>query len=104
MIDVFRQAHLTLEKNLVLNHLTTHHTEPDMKETFAVLLRLMDSAEGTLHTPVAGRKSKYTVADMLDKGLMALLRLGSTGGESVEDGEVTDLQPALEDISLDLDM
>lgn len=106
LIDVFRQSHLTLEKNLVLNHLTTHHTDPDMTETFRALHRHMAAETASPHQYTAGRTSKYKIPDFIDKGAAALTTSGTMGGvqeadKGIED-EQLDVTPDIEDISVDL--
>ncbi|KAI0689730.1 hypothetical protein BC835DRAFT_1248881, partial [Cytidiella melzeri] len=66
LIQVFRNLHLTFERNLALGHLTTRHAEPDMTLTFEALLRYLQAEKA--HKIVAGRKSVHPIPDMKDKG------------------------------------
>ena len=50
LIEVFRDCHLTIEKNMALNHLTTHHADPDMSTTFSAVGRSM--AQSSPHIPI----------------------------------------------------
>lgn len=106
LIDVFRNCHLTLEKNFVLSQLTTLHTEPDMTATYAALHRHMDNELLLEFKP--GRSTKYKIPDVIDSGLNMLLQ--TTGTEADQSAEVAgltddwDMQPGIEDVSVDLDM
>ena len=88
LIEVFRDCHLTLEKNLVLNHLTTHHTEPDMTATFQALAGAMDRTSPHVH--IRGRKALFEIADMIDQGLEGLM--ASNWGEKVVGEEGTEAE------------
>lgn len=105
LLEVFRNSHLTLEKNLVLNHLTTHHTDPDMAETFAALHRHMSAESALPHEYRAGRKSRYKIPDFIDKGVTTLIKGDVTGSaqEGTEDEDI-DIIPGIEDVSVDLIM
>lgn len=76
LINIFRDTHLTLEKNLVLNYLSTYHSDPDMTHTYEALRQHMDK-----YTPFAfdpTRKSAHELQDTFMKGLAAL-KQASTG-------------------------
>lgn len=99
LVEVFRESYLTIEKNLVLNHLTTHHTEPNMRETFAAVHRHMAAPGASPHVFLAGRKSSHELPDMIDKGLAGLMK--GTSEEATEQ-ELIELSPELEDVSVDI--
>lgn len=87
---------------MVLSHLTTHHTEPDMTETFAVLHRHMASADASPHKYTAGRKSKYDIPDLIDRGLATLMKGGNGYTQGETDGVEEEIIPDIGDISVDL--
>ncbi|KAI0683401.1 hypothetical protein BC835DRAFT_1224216, partial [Cytidiella melzeri] len=66
LIQVFRDLHLTFERNLALGHLTTRHAEPDMTLTFEAVLQYLQEAKP--HEVIQGRESKRPIPDMKDKG------------------------------------
>ena len=89
LINIFRETHLTLEKNLVLSYLSTHHSDPDMTEMYEALRRHMD-----MYSPFAfdsTRKSAHKLPDAFMKGHAALKKTGTSttqaDGITVEDGE-----------------
>lgn len=114
LINVYRNTYLTLEKNLVLNHLTTHHTEPDMTATYAALRAHMHTSRPHVFQP--GRRTAYEIPDMFNKGLMAFAGAstnnpddeGGTGEEEEDatvDGEDDDDEraPDIDDLNVELD-
>ncbi|KAJ3553994.1 hypothetical protein NM688_g3331 [Phlebia brevispora] len=107
LLEVNRQTYSTLEKNLVLNHLTTHHSEPNMTETFAALARHMEQENAQPHAFVPGRKTHHKLENMVDKGLAMLLR-GAANNNVEDEQEVEldpiDISPDVEDISLEFDL
>lgn len=107
LVQLFKHTHSTLEKNLVLSHLTTHHSEPDMTTTFATVTAHM--AEKAVHCPNPGRKTKYTIVDMIGKGMQALKVSKGPGDNAADKSEGVDeadfeLTPEEEDILLDMDL
>lgn len=66
LIQIFRDLHLTFERNLALGHLTTRHTDPDMTLTFRALLRYLERTQP--HEIKRGRGSKHTIKEMVDQG------------------------------------
>lgn len=74
-----------------------------MTETFAVLHRHMASASP--HEYTAGRKTKYKVPDLIDKGAAIVMKGGIT--EDVQEGrddDDIDIVPDIKDVSVDLIM
>ncbi|KAL4243917.1 hypothetical protein ABKN59_011586 [Abortiporus biennis] len=105
LIDIFRDTYMTLEKNLILNHLTTLHEEPDMKITYKVLLKHIKKENP--YERKKGRGSDYVVKDMINKGqnmYIATLGPGGVGAVVENDGEEGDHEtaPSEEDVSVDL--
>ena len=84
LINVYRNSYLTLEKNLVLNHLTTHHTEPDMTATYTALRAHMHASQPHVFQP-GKRAVAYEIPDMFNKGIMAFAG-PSTNSADDEDG------------------
>ncbi|KAI0791231.1 hypothetical protein C8Q75DRAFT_805592 [Abortiporus biennis] len=105
LINIFRDMYMTLEKNLILNYLTTLHGESDMKITYKVLLKHIEKEN--LHNRKKGRSSDYMIKDMINKGQNIYIATLGSGGVDVaieNDREEGDRETALseEDISIDL--
>ncbi|KAL4245543.1 hypothetical protein ABKN59_010509 [Abortiporus biennis] len=101
LINVFRDTYTTLEKNLVLNHLTTLHAEPDMSITYHALLQHMERERP--HEEKRGRSSDYMLCDMIDQRFY-IYYTQATMVVVDQDGDVVaqDQEPAEEDVSIDL--
>ena len=96
LIGTYRTISESMESNLHL-YTTTAHGEPNMKETFKELDRSL--AQCSPHVFVPGRKSKYAIPDMLNKGV-ALLHYKQTGDNADDeaDDDIELLRPEAEDI------
>ena len=100
IVHIFRDVHLTFEKNLVLTHLTTRHSDPDMTETFLALQKHL--ASNNIHIPIRGRKSKYSIPDAIEIGQGLMAESDSVVSES-EEAVDTPEDITLEDVTVDLD-
>ncbi|EKM56790.1 uncharacterized protein PHACADRAFT_194377 [Phanerochaete carnosa HHB-10118-sp] len=112
LINIFCNAHLTLEKDLVLSYLSTHHADPDMTQTYATLEQHM--SQYLLYTFDPARKSAHQLQDMFMKGFEALKQVNTStmqvasatveevGTEGAED-EHDDKQGNTEDHEHDID-
>lgn len=102
LIQVFRDLHLTFERNLALGHLTTRHADPSMTSTFQALLRYYKQSKP--HVRVQGRSSKHEIKDMVDKGQQALYKTSPTVVvETAVDGPpADDPDIALEDVTIEV--
>ena len=100
LIGTYRAISNSVESNLLL-YTTTAHGEPNMKETFKELHQSLSQCSP--HVFVPGRKSKYSIPDMLNRG--AALLCNKWTGNDVNEDEADDnveLQPEMEDIVAEL--
>ena len=79
LIEVYHSCHANIERNFQLGGLTTRHTPPDMKRTYRVLAEYMEQHDTNTYQP--GRKTFYSIPDVLNKGLMLLLQGDVSGQE-----------------------
>ncbi|KAI0684930.1 hypothetical protein BC835DRAFT_1421798 [Cytidiella melzeri] len=103
LIQVFRDLHLTFERNLALGHLTTRHAEPDMTLTFEAVLRYLQDVKA--HEIVRGRESKHMIPDMKDKGQQLFSTAAAPDPDSAdnEDGGIDDeAEVLLEDVTMEV--
>jgi hypothetical protein len=103
LVTTYSQAHETIEKTMHLNRLTTGHADPDMRKTFTELRNSLSQCSPHEFTP--GRRTKYSIPDMLRKGadLLCKKASGITEGEVGIGTEGADeIQPEFEDIIADL--
>ncbi|KAM6492216.1 hypothetical protein JOM56_011940 [Amanita muscaria] len=106
LIGTFKEVNESIENNLLL-HVTSTHGEPDMRRTFHEVRRSL--SESSPHTFVAGRKSMYSLPDMLNKGA-ELLRNKSGYGRNGDDdetgeeanGEEDESRPTVDDLVIEL--
>ena len=98
LIDVYHQCHVNIERNLLLAGLTSHHTPPDLTNTYRALLDYMSASKPNDHT--AGRTAAYNIPDMITKGLSVLL---TTEAKDVRD-ELDEMTVEEEDILVDLEL
>lgn len=89
LINTYRSSYLTLEKNLVLNHLSTHHTDPDMTLTYDTLLAHMDK-----HQPNKFIKGRATalIPDIFEAGLRYILVGKDPKAKADGEGEEEDVE------------
>ncbi|KAM6489676.1 hypothetical protein JOM56_014847, partial [Amanita muscaria] len=66
LVGKYKTTQQIVERNFLLTNETTAHTEPDMGQTFAELLAHYQ--ETSPHTFTLGRKSHYSIEDVLGKG------------------------------------
>jgi hypothetical protein len=98
LIELYRNCHATLEKNLMLGHTTMHHTKADMTATYTMLNQHMSSK--LPYTPHPGRTSHYNIPNIIDKGL-GLFMKSNTSSEANKEDEF-DESPELEDLNVEL--
>lgn len=101
LTEVYKSCHVTLEKNLVLNHISTHHTEPDMTHTYSKLHRQMNKTHPYRANP--GRRSHYIIPYVIDSGAKALMKR-KTAYRSADGDEDVELRAELEDLNIELGM
>lgn len=65
LVQVYRNVQGMIEKNFELTHHTTNHTPPDMKKTFAKLLKHLSL--NSPHIVSMGRKSRHQIDDLHNK-------------------------------------
>ena len=66
LIQIFRDIHISFEKNLALTHLSKEHGDTDMASTFADLLAhiMMEKT----HQYIPGRRSQHLIHNLLADG------------------------------------
>ena len=101
LTEVYKSCHVNLEKNLILNHISTHHTEPDMTHTYSKLHRHMDKAR--LYRADPGRQSQYIIPYVINIGLEALIKRKKSTNDTDEDEDV-ELRAELEDLNIELEV
>lgn len=108
LIGTFRTSYLTLEKNLILSYLSTHHTDPDMTVTYQELHEHM--REHKPYTFTKGRTTCYLIPNVMDAGLAYIEATGATAEEegeedsdveSTDSGEATEGDEDTEDMEVD---
>ena len=65
LVQVYRNMQGLVEKNFELTHHTTNHAPPDMKKTFAKLLKHLSL--NSPHIVSMGRKSRHQIDDLHNK-------------------------------------
>ena len=81
LIDIFHMCHSTIETNFMLGGLTTRHTPPDMRKNYHALTNYMhDNHTNAFQT---GRKTGYSIQDLIDEGLRLLL----SGEGAIDEGQ-----------------
>lgn len=85
LVQTYRSARQTIEKNFALTHLTTAHADPDMTKTFVKVQKNITRTNP--HKITAGRTTAYTIPEQIDKGHEALPS-GGTGDGGGEEGDV----------------
>jgi hypothetical protein len=102
LVGNFKEINESIESNLLL-HASSAHGEPDMRRTFQEARRSL--SEISPHIFVPGRKSKYCLPDMLNKGA-ELLRNKLCGGNGDEENgdEVNEYEsrPTVDDLVIEL--
>jgi hypothetical protein len=66
LIELYRSCHTNIERNFGLASLTSRHAPPDLTKTFEKMASYFEA-----HSPnqyKTGRKTAYTIPDMLNKG------------------------------------
>ncbi|KIL56656.1 hypothetical protein M378DRAFT_89022 [Amanita muscaria Koide BX008] len=102
-VGTYSQAHETIEKTMHLNRLTTGHASPDMRKTFTELRNSLSQCSPHVFTP--GRRTKYSIPDMLRKGADLLCKKASSRTEAevgIGTEGADDIHPEFEDIIADL--
>lgn len=94
LVEIYRSCHHNIERNLAISGLTQRHGPPDYTATYAVLGKYFETHNTNVFQ--AGRKSKYHIPDMINRGLHII----ETGIES-EEKEVT---VEAEDIGVEMSM
>jgi hypothetical protein len=74
LIEVYKNVRIQLEQMFSLEHMTTRHSPPKMEKTFAKLAAYM--AKEKANEAVSGRKSKYSIPDVMGKGMIGIMMKG----------------------------
>ncbi|KIL54448.1 hypothetical protein M378DRAFT_41312, partial [Amanita muscaria Koide BX008] len=67
LVRNYKTVHSVVERNFHLTSRTIAHAEPKMDRTFATLLASLEKR--SIHEFKPGRKSFYSIPDIMDKGL-----------------------------------
>ncbi|KAF7423971.1 hypothetical protein PC9H_009271 [Pleurotus ostreatus] len=103
LIQVYHDAKEKISNNILLDHLTSAHADPNMARTFESVSRHL--AEATPHKIKPGRQTAFTIDDMIDKGAAKLPATPVPVAEIELDDIVGDglsAQPDADDIIIDL--
>ena len=84
LIEVHKNIRIQFETMFCLEHKTTRHSPPKMEKTFAKLKGYIDQNNGFTYT--TGRKSHYTIPDVISRGL-EMVQTGRAGGDGPGHGE-----------------
>ncbi|KAI0698468.1 hypothetical protein BC835DRAFT_1304794 [Cytidiella melzeri] len=101
LIQIYRDLHLTFERNLALGHLTTKHAEPDMTRTFEVMMENLKKTRP--HEMIPGRGSKHQIPNLIDEGQCALL--AAEGPEAMDTDDVAaeeEVEVTLADVTVEI--
>ncbi|KAM6489479.1 hypothetical protein JOM56_015036 [Amanita muscaria] len=94
LVGTYKLTHETIEQQMLSTRMTTAHAKADMRNTFTALRNSLSQRSSHQFTP--GRKSKYSIPDILNKGAELLAnKVASTGNDGNDDSEI---QPELEDV------
>lgn len=97
LIEIYKNTRIQFERMFWLEHKTTRHSPPKMKQTFAKLMAFM--AKENANSLVPGRRTQYKIPDVMGEGInsymMEKMRPGGTDyditmADAPEDGEVED--------------
>ncbi|KAF8152226.1 hypothetical protein B0H34DRAFT_821015, partial [Crassisporium funariophilum] len=98
LVQIYRNIRVAVDKNFALTHLTTAHSDPDMTKTFNELQKHLTTVNSYKITP--GRKSKYIIDDMIDRG-RTLLKVNDIG-EGIGNSDEVEESAEAEDILVEL--
>ncbi|KAI0700080.1 hypothetical protein BC835DRAFT_1404972 [Cytidiella melzeri] len=103
LIQIYRDLHLTFERNLVLGNLTTKHAEPNMTQTFEAMMENLKKTRP--HKIIPGRGSKHQIPNLIDKGQCALL--AAQGHEAMDTNNVAaeeETEVTLADVTVEIEV
>ncbi|KAL1687148.1 hypothetical protein GGG16DRAFT_128169 [Schizophyllum commune] len=84
LINLYRSCHANIERNFHLSALTTAHAPADIAMTMRIVCELMTASRPNYFE--AGRKCRFAVPDMINKGQVALNEGYTVGEEQAEGG------------------
>ncbi|KAF4566199.1 hypothetical protein EYR36_011614 [Pleurotus pulmonarius] len=105
LIHIYRDAKTTMGENLNVDSLTSSHSYPDMRKTFAEVGKQLEVTSAYVY--IAGRTTKLVIEDMVGKGLASLeadaakdersrMEEGAGGDDTVDERGEPDEEPRLE--------
>jgi hypothetical protein len=90
-----------IQKNFLLAHLTAKHAGPNMRKTFELLS--IQLAKQSPHIPTPGRKSRFLIADLIDKGREMMEKAARGEVDEEEEGmDVGEGRADLDDVLVEL--
>lgn len=100
-MQVYRNVQVLMQKNFDSTHRTARHGDPDMMKTFKALCDRL--ATNSPHTVSPGRKSRYEVQDLMNKGreMMEKAACGDVVDEAL-DGNEDGGRASMEDVVVEL--
>ena len=100
LVQVYRNVQGIIEKNFELTHHTTNHTPPNMKKTFAKLLKHLSL--NSPHIVSIGRKSHHQIDNLHNKWGDVVQKMAWGEWEATENDSSESNRAELGDITVEL--
>ncbi|KAI5982403.1 hypothetical protein EDD15DRAFT_2391298 [Pisolithus albus] len=100
LVQAYQNAQVMIQKNFLHTHLTVKHSDPNMSKTFKALATRFVS-----HSPhrwKAGRKSRYEIPDLIDKGSESMEKAMRDEVEHGENIDETEAGTGMDDVLVEL--
>ena len=97
-MQMYRSIRATIDVNFRLTSLTMHHSDPHMSNTFKMLHNHFITNKP--HEFIKGRRTKYEVENLMDKGLDMMMADGvvNLGNLGEDEGDDLETQAEPEDV------
>jgi hypothetical protein len=102
LIEIYKNTRIQFEKMFCLQHKTTKHSPPKMKQTFAKLGEYMVKEKANSEVP--GRSSRYKVPDAMGEGMNSFMMEKMRGVYTDADDDESELHDAEVEDDGDLDV
>ncbi|KAI6011403.1 hypothetical protein BKA83DRAFT_4502458 [Pisolithus microcarpus] len=100
LVQAYRNAQVMIQKNFLHTHLTVKHGDPNMSKSFKALTMRFESHSP--HRRIAGRKSRYEILDLADKGRELMEKGMRDEVERSENTEDTEARMGMDDVLVEL--